>query len=226
MPIVKDLTAPFGLFAVGAISLAAIATGFAVLRAEDDALDSEVEWIQDDIDAYWDRQSRTAGFDYDEPHKVEYYTTEYDTPCGETIANNAFYCSADHSIYLHQPFLEEQAASAGRYAPAYILAHEWGHLVQDDLGILESPNFSIQVELQADCFAGAYTADLDARDERFQDEDLVAATTTLIEVGDPEHYPWFAPGAHGTSDQRVNAFEAGYNGGFEACTAPPFAQER
>ena len=222
----RDIATPFGLFTVGAFALGAFAVTATLIPYDDSNAPPEAEWAESDIDDFWERQAASFGFDYHDPHKVEYYTQEYGTPCGDTIENNAFFCSADHSIYLDREFLERQYEDVGRYSPAYILAHEWGHLIQADLGILESPNFSIQVELQADCFAGAYTRDLDDRDERFEDEDLRVATETLIQVGDPEHYPWFVPGAHGDANQRVDAFNTGYDGGFEACTAPPFAQIR
>jgi predicted metalloprotease len=184
----------------------------------------DLEWAADDIDGFWEGQSEASGFEYVDPKDVVYYTEEEETPCGPTIPNNAFYCSPSHSIYLDLTFLEQQEAEVGRYAPIYILAHEWGHLIQDDLGILEGGNFSIQVELQADCFAGAYTKDLEERDDRFTDTDLEAAVIQLIQVADPALYPWFAPGAHGDAEQRVTSFKVGYDGGYDPCTKAPFAQ--
>ena len=181
---------------------------------------------EDDLSDFWDQKFEDEGYGdyYEDPSRVTYYDPNdpQQTACGETIPNNAFYCPPDNSIWLDELFLENQFDTVGAFAPVYILAHEWGHMLQQHLGILEALSFTIQTELQADCLAGVYTRDLDERD-LITDENLKEAIVQLIQVGDPELVPWWAPAAHGSPEERVTAYVAGYDGGWDACMAdPPF----
>jgi uncharacterized protein len=135
------------------------------------------------------------------------------TKCGRAVPNNAFYCSLDHSISYDIDFLTNAYQNIGDYALVAILAHEWGHLVQAHL-YSNGAYFSIQMELQADACAGAYTQ--------------YALQTGLLEQGDLEegalntynsgdNSPWFASGAHGSPQQRYNAFMKGYQYGISGC---------
>ena len=179
-----------------------------------------------DLDDFWDERFDELGFGeyYESPDRVEYYDPEdpQQTACGETIPNNAFYCPPDNSIWMDEVFLENQFDTVGAFAPVFILAHEWAHMLQQHLGILEAISFTIQTELQADCFAGVYTRDLDERD-LITEENLKEAIVQLIQVGDPAIIPWWAPSAHGEPEERVTAYVAGYDGGWDACIEdPPF----
>jgi hypothetical protein len=130
--------------------------------------------------------------------------------------NNAFYCSASNSIYFDYNFISKVYSQVGDYAAVSIIAHEWGHLVQTQLGISNGRFFSIQMELQADCSAGAYTKYAEGMRE-LEEGDMEEAGVGLFNAGDPRGMPWFASQAHGKSMQRISAFLDGYKGGARAC---------
>jgi predicted metalloprotease len=104
-------------------------------------------------------------------------------------------------------------------APAFIIGHEFGHHVSWLLGWppLISPKES---ELQADCFAGSWASDADARG-LLEEGDLEEAVVAVISVGDPDD-TWFDPTLHGTANQRLAAFAIGYEEGPGGCTDSEF----
>lgn len=130
--------------------------------------------------------------------------------------NNAFYCSASNSIYYDYNFMSRMYSQVGDYAAVSILAHEWGHLVQTQLGISNGRAFSIHMELQADCLSGAYTQYAEKMGV-LEEGDMEEAGVGLFGAGDPKGMPWFAPLAHGKSMQRISAFLDGYKGGVQVC---------
>lgn len=171
-----------------------------------------------DIDAFWQAQFEFEDILYDPPINFEAYDTEIETACGPALLNNAFYCSADHSIYYDAAFLEDQLETNGDFAPVLIIAHEWGHLVQSLLGILgDEELLTIQTELQADCLAGVWAADANER-EMLQEGDFDEGIIALFNVGDTRDTPFFDPSAHGTSGQRIDSFKDGFELGLDACT--------
>ena len=120
-------------------------------------------------------------------------------------------------------------------ADGFILAHEFGHAVQHSLGIFGDFTHTIEQELQADCFAGAWAGDLadqgvlDPKDAPGKGGDIDSALDAIYAVGDDPSVPWQAPDAHGTGDERADAFGTGYDGGVDACAdqyAPGFSEER
>jgi predicted metalloprotease len=170
-----------------------------------------------DISGFWERTFQEAREAYRGPSQVASYEDEAATGCGPAVANNAFYCPLDDGIYFHAPFMDAQLRQNGDFAPVFILAHEWGHLVQQRLGILgDASRFSVQIELQADCFAGVYSRDADTRN-LLEEGDLDEAVVSLIQAGDPPQTPLTAPTAHGSAQQRVDSFLLGYSNGVEAC---------
>ena len=181
-------------------------------------IENLIELARTDIDTFWEAQFEAEAIIYDPPIKFQAYDSEIETECGLAELNNAFYCGADHSIYYDINFLQEQLNGNGDFAPVLIIAHEWGHLVQSLLGILgDEELLTIQTELQADCLAGAWAADADARGLLEQgdfDEGIIA----LFNVGDSRGTPFFDPRAHGTSGQRIDSFKGGFEAGLEACT--------
>lgn len=181
-----------------------------------DGLDDLARLAEFDIDGFWERTSQNFQLPYEGPDEVVAYTDGVDTPCGAAVPNNAFYCALDHRIYYHEPFIDRQLEQIGDFAVVFVLAHEWGHLMQANLGLLTEDTFTIALELQADCLAGAYTADADKRG-LLEQGDTDEGVVTLINSGDPAGVPWFHPAAHGSPEQRVSAFRAGYQGGIEAC---------
>lgn len=136
------------------------------------------------------------------------------------------YCPIDSTIYLDETFFDElQArfkAKGGDVAEAYVIAHEVGHHVQNLLGSLEesqeSQEKAINAELQADCYAGLWANSI-ADKGVFESNEVTEALDAAAAVGDdriqqkttgrinPESW------THGSSDQRVNAFNAGYTTG-------------
>ena len=171
-----------------------------------------------DIDSFWEAQFDFEDILYDPPITFEAYDTEIETACGPALLNNAFYCSADHSIYYDSAFLKDQLETNGDFAPVLIIAHEWGHLVQSLLGILgDEELLTIQTELQADCLAGVWAADANQR-EMLQEGDFDEGIIALFNVGDTRDTPFFDPSAHGNSGQPIDSFKDRFESCLDACT--------
>jgi hypothetical protein len=113
-------------------------------------------------------------------------------------------------------FMQAYLDNVGDFAVVLILAHEWGHAVQAQVGELRG--LSITRELQADCYAGswAHHADTVSENVRLEPGDLEEGATMLFLVGDRES-DWFAENAHGTSDQRIAAYNVGLQHGYGQC---------
>jgi len=180
-------------------------------------VDDLVALAAEDVDAFWAAQFENESVLYEPPLNFEAYTKEIDTECGTAILNNAFFCPVDHSIYYDINFFQDQLDANGDFAPVLIIAHEWGHLVQSLLGILDDNELlTIQTELQADCLAGVWAADADTR-EMLDEGDFNEGIIALYQVGDPRDTPFFDPSAHGRAGDRINAFQDGFEAGLEAC---------
>lgn len=164
--------------------------------------------------------------------------------CGQ--ANNSvgpFYCPADQGIYIDPAFFQlmrrDFGASAGNLAQIYIVAHEWGHHIQNITGISDAHSSrasgadsdSVRIELQADCFAGAFIRDMtsttDVNGQPYLLEptkaELADALNAAASVGD-DHIQATATGhvrpesfTHGTSEQRQKWFTSGYTSGISGC---------
>ena len=126
-----------------------------------------------DTEDIWTREFNRVGRQYQEPQLV-IYRSRYPTACGTGDARmGPFYCPADKKIYIDLGFYDDLARqfdAPGDFAQAYVIAHEVGHHVQTLLGIsakvqkakrgaseAEANQLSVRQELQADCFAGAWT---------------------------------------------------------------------
>lgn len=136
----------------------------------------------------------------------------------------AFYCPPDQTIYLDIPFLSDLNDRYGDFAAAFVVGHEWSHHVQTSLGIerSEQPDelmevYSIQLELMADCLTGTWALDADTRGLLDLSDLAEAMAFTNERLGDPEQIDPFNPQAHGSNTQRVNAFQKGYEDGYEGC---------
>jgi len=177
-----------------------------------------IELARADIDFFWKEQFEAEDVLYEPPLNFTAYTSEIETACGTATLDNAFYCSADHSIYYDINFLARELDTNGDFGPVLIIAHEWGHLVQSLLGILASTELlTIQTELQADCLAGVWAADADRRG-LLEEGDLEEGVITLFRVGDPRGIDFFDPQAHGQPSERIQAFQDGFDLGLEGCT--------
>lgn len=165
------------------------------------------------------------------------------TQCGTASnATGPFYCPPEETVYVDPTFLalrEQFDTTAGPLAQLYVLAHEYGHHVQNLIGVMEQyPNNGtgpasngVRTELQADCFAGAWVADAgDQVDESGTpylepptDQQIADALAAAASVGD-DHIQAESGGVvnpeswtHGSSGQRQRWFEAGRSGGVNAC---------
>ena len=200
---------------------------FVLLDDDDDDEDgadfeATMSAVEDDLDDFWERRLEENGFEsrYQSPDSVSYYDDEVEeTECGETTPGNAFYCPLDNTIYLHQPFLETAFEEEGPFAPVFVLAHEWAHLVQRGLEIRTGAETSVEMELQADCLAGYYAYELNESD-LITEEDLLQAGTAFIQNGDPAN-PWWDPAVHGSPEQRIESYTLGYEEDLEFCFADP-----
>ncbi|MCU0949698.1 MAG: zinc metallopeptidase [Burkholderiaceae bacterium] len=188
-----------------------------------------------DTEDTWNALFRQAGADYAEPTLV-LYENEWPTACGRgDSAAGPFYCPADSKIYIDLTFfrqLSERFNAPGDFAAAYVLAHEVGHHVQNQLGVMRQVDalrqrmtpqqanaLSVRVELQADCFAGIWAHHAQRSRQVLQQGDLEEALRAAAAVGDdtlqragrgrvvPESF------THGTAEQRARWFRTGFDSG-------------
>lgn len=205
---------------------------------EDD--DCRLVFGQKALDQYWGDALQA---DYRAPQLI-IVDQQTSTPCG-TASNAAgpFYCPPEETIYIDPTFFgllrEQFGAEAGTLSQLYVLAHEYGHHIQQLVGTFERfPNDgsgptsnAVRTELQADCYAGAWVADMtEAKDANgvpylkpptaAQLRDALDAAAT---VGD-DHIQQQASGqtnpeswTHGSSEQRQRWFTTGYEQGLDRC---------
>lgn len=187
---------------------------------QEDGTMTAAEFEQDIGDAvglaeqYWGEKVR--GFR--RVQEVIAYEREGEVTCGgEGVPrNNAVYCPAGDFIAYDVNFAVAAFRQVGDAFLFYLLGHEYAHAVQARLGI--QSRFTIDHELQADCMAGAYIGDSVKNASLKLDEgDLDEFQSGLLAVGDDPNIPWFAPGAHGTAEQRTEAFFTGYERSLAAC---------
>ena len=164
-----------------------------------------------------------------------------DARCGTArSAMGPFYCPLDQKVYLDTSFFREIETRfrgcAGRscqFAQAYVIAHEVGHHVQNQLGILprvqqqqqamnskaQANHLQVEVELQADCFAGVWANHSQQQWNLLEPGDVEAALRTAAAIGDDtlqkQAQGYAVPDSftHGTSEQRQRWFNAGFKGG-------------
>jgi predicted metalloprotease len=178
-----------------------------------------------DIDRFWSERFAEAGRDYVPPSGVVAFDEPIVTPCGRADPNEeaAFYCVIDQKIYYSSSFRKLIETRIGDFAWVVVVAHEWGHHIQAQLGFdlgvspdaaSDAPSF--ELEQQADCLAGAYS--IDAEMNGWLDPGDIDEALKMTEIsGDPPGTAWNDPQAHGSSQQRVDAFLQGYSGGLAAC---------
>ncbi len=174
----------------------------------------------EDINTFWIETFQEYGYPYREPRIVLHDRSQVSTGCGTAPAQvGPFYCSADHSQYYPFRFMDGQWKQFGDFAVVTIIAHEWGHTIQSLLGALNTGGYTIDLELQADCFAGAYAQYANSRslNIRLDESDIREGAVALFNAGDPDGTPWWDSQAHGTGDQRVQAFVDGFEQGVSAC---------
>ena len=192
-----------------------------------------VGFVVADVQAAWTAAFRRAGKEY-EPTKLVLFERATQSGCGYASSQTGpFYCPLDRKVYLDLGFfrdLRSRFGAPGDFAQAYVIAHEFGHHVQNVLGISEdvrskqqddpdqANELSIRLELQADCLAGvwAFTAN---RRNILEEGDLEEGLAAAAAVGDDriqkeatgriDRESW----THGSSEQRVRWFRRGFQEG-------------
>jgi predicted metalloprotease len=193
-----------------------------------------IDFVAGDVDATWKKLFAESGKTY-EPAIVVLYDDAVQSACGNTSSNvGPFYCPRDHKVYLDLTFMEQlqqRLDAPGDFAQAYIVAHEIGHHVQNLLGVMEDVNLaqqenpddanelSVRVELQADCLAGIWAHSAYAQGDLLESGDLEEGLNAAAAVGDDRIQKQSGQGVnpeaftHGTSEQRVKWFRAGFDSG-------------
>jgi predicted metalloprotease len=180
-----------------------------------------VGFVFDDIQKSWAKQIP----DYRKAHLV-LFRRGIRSACGTaSTAVGPFYCQNDQKVYIDLAFYDElktKLGAPGEFAQAYVIAHEVGHHIQKLKGLFDRGTGSVQIELQADCFAGAWARDANER-KILDPGDIDQAFHAASQIGDDtlqkEAQGYVQPEkfTHGSSAQRVAALHKGWDGGAQAC---------
>ncbi|GAB3362320.1 neutral zinc metallopeptidase [Modestobacter lapidis] len=233
---------------VGAVAI----EEFPIIGAVDDEVDRLARNALTDLNTYWAEQFEpTFGTGFT-PLTGGYYSVDPadvnpaaypggHIGCGqppESIVDNAAYCLPSNqypggdAISYDRSFLRELAEQYGRFIPALVMAHEFGHAVQGRVGY-PTPQ-SIAIETQADCFAGAWTAwvaDGEAPHNTIRAAELDEVLRGYLLLRDPVGTSTREQEAHGSYFDRVSAFQQGFDEGPTSCRDEfgenrPYTQDR
>lgn len=195
-------------------------------------------FVLDDAQATWAREFQQRGMDYQNA-KLVVFTEATESGCGiGDAATGPFYCPRDGRVYVDLSFFQEldrRFGAPGDFAQAYVIAHEIGHHVQNQLGTSDkvhaasrgqqtgADGLAVRLELQADCYAGVWAHHTGKR-ELLEPGDIEEGLRAASAIGDdrlqksagrrvqPESW------THGSSAQRSSWFQKGYQSGtMESC---------
>jgi predicted metalloprotease len=137
----------------------------------------------------------------------------------DDVAGNAFYCKLDDSIAWDSTgLLPDLKKKYGDFVIPIVLAHEFGHAVQQRSGYFDKNKLTVSSELQADCFAGGWSRH--AQDDgvfKVNAADLDRSLAGILDLRDSPGTNVQDPSAHGSGFDRVSAFQEGYDNGVEKC---------
>jgi uncharacterized protein len=212
--------------------------GTSVSSEEEQQLADFVSIVLADTEDTWNAIFAENNLNYREPTLV-LFTDAVESGCG--VAQSAvgpFYCPVDETVYIDLSFykdLKDRFGAPGDFAQAYVIAHEVGHHVQNQLGIMddvqtaqqrassqaEANELSVKLELQADCLAGVWGYHAERSRDVLESGDVEEGLNAASAIGDdrltqgrvsPDSF------THGTSQQRVNWFKTGLDtGNMDSC---------
>jgi uncharacterized protein len=200
-----------------------------------DELADFVSVVLADTEDTWRELFRRGGETYREP-KLVLFSGAVQSTCGfAQSAMGPFYCPEDATVYIDLSFyrdLKERFKAPGDFAQAYVIAHEVGHHVQYQLGIMQkvqemksrlderqSNDLSVRLELQADCFAGLWAHHANKTRQILEAGDVEEALQAASSIGDDriqkQTRGYVVPDSftHGSSEQRVRWFRRGLDTG-------------
>ena len=200
--------------------------------------DAEARFISTvlaDTEDVWNQVFTGSGAAYREP-KLVLFRGSTQTACGRgQAAMGPFYCPQDEKVYIDLGFydmLKTRMGAPGDFAQAYVVAHEVGHHVQKLLGVTEKVDsmrgrvseeefnqWSVRLELQADCFAGVWAHKAQRSRQILEDGDIEEAMNAAARIGDDalqkQSQGYVVPESftHGSSRQRMTWFQRGIKTG-------------
>jgi predicted metalloprotease len=169
--------------------------------------------------------------------KLVLFSGQTPTACGSgQSAMGPFYCPGDQKVYIDLNFYQEMKNrfnAPGDFAQAYVIAHEVGHHIQNLMGTsgkvqkarqnarteTEANQYSVRLELQADCYAGVWAYHADGSNRILEEGDVEEAMTAAAAIGDDalqkraQGYAVPDSFTHGSSEQRMDWFNRGLSSG-------------